>query len=70
VPDELGRQDTAVTILCNPNAPSGTLVPLPGDRQGLRRGVAGVLVVDEAYVDFAASEGALGDSADRPVAPI
>ena len=57
VPDELGRQDTAVTILCNPNAPSGTLVPLP-EIVKLARGVAGVLVVDEAYVDFAASEGA------------
>jgi histidinol-phosphate aminotransferase len=57
VPDELGRQDTAVTILCNPNAPSGTLVPLP-EIVKLARAVAGVLVVDEAYVDFAANEGA------------
>jgi len=57
VPDELARQDTAVTILCNPNAPSGTLVPLP-EIAKLAQGVAGVLVVDEAYVDFAASEGA------------
>lgn len=57
VPEELARQDAPLTILCNPNAPSGTLVPLP-EIAKLAREVAGILVVDEAYVDFAASEGA------------
>jgi histidinol-phosphate aminotransferase len=57
MPEELARQDARLTILCNPNAPSGTLVPLP-EIAKLARAVAGVLVVDEAYVDFAASEGA------------
>ena len=57
LPEELARQGARLTILCNPNAPSGTLVPLP-EIVKLARAVAGVLVVDEAYVDFAASEGA------------
>jgi len=57
MPEELARQDAPLTILCNPNAPSGTLVALP-EIVKLARAVAGVLVVDEAYVDFAASEGA------------
>jgi len=57
MPEELATQDARLTILCNPNAPSGTLVPLP-DIAKLARAVAGILVVDEAYVDFAASEGA------------
>ena len=41
-----------VTILCNPNAPSGTLTPAEAVEH-LARSVAGLLVVDEAYVDFA-----------------
>ena len=57
MPDELAGQDAGLTILCNPNAPSGTLVAL-AEIAKLARAVAGVLVVDEAYVDFAASEGA------------
>jgi histidinol-phosphate aminotransferase len=57
VPEGLARQDARLTILCNPNAPSGTLVPLP-EIAKLARAVAGILIVDEAYVDFAASEGA------------
>lgn len=57
MPEELARQDARVTILCNPNAPSGTLVPLR-EIAKLACEVAGILVVDEAYVDFAASEGA------------
>lgn len=42
-----------VTIICNPNAPSGTFVPVDA-LDVLAREVAGLLVVDEAYVDFAA----------------
>ena len=57
MPEELARRDTALTILCNPNAPSGTLVSLP-EIVRLAQAVAGILVVDEAYVDFASSEGA------------
>lgn len=41
-----------VTFLCNPNSPSGTLFSL-GEIAALARRVRGLLVVDEAYVDFA-----------------
>jgi len=57
LPEELARQAAPLTFLCNPNAPSGTLVPLP-EIVKLACAVAGILVVDEAYVDFAATEGA------------
>jgi histidinol-phosphate aminotransferase len=57
LPELLGAQNAALTLLCNPNAPSGTLVSL-ADVVKLARSVAGILVVDEAYVDFASSEGA------------
>ena len=57
VPPSLSEQNAALTFLCNPNAPSGTLVSLT-EIERLARSVAGILVVDEAYVDFAASEGA------------
>jgi len=54
LPEALAGQDAALTFLCNPNAPSGTLVSL-AEIAKLAGGVAGILVVDEAYVDFAAS---------------
>lgn len=57
LPERLFSQKAALTFLCNPNSPSGTLVPLP-DIERLARTVAGILVIDEAYVDFAESEGA------------
>ena len=57
LPPTLAAQNAALTFLCNPNAPSGTLVALD-DIEQLARSVSGILVVDEAYVDFAESEGA------------
>lgn len=57
LPASLAEQKAALTFLCNPNAPSGTLVTLP-EIEKLARSLSGLLVVDEAYVDFAASEGA------------
>jgi histidinol-phosphate aminotransferase len=57
LPDGLAATRPKVTFLCNPNAPSGTLVSL-ADIEKLARSLPGILVVDEAYVDFAASEGA------------
>jgi histidinol-phosphate aminotransferase len=56
VPAALAKQQAALTLLCNPNSPSGTLVALQ-DIERLARSVSGILVIDEAYVDFA-SEGA------------
>jgi histidinol-phosphate aminotransferase len=57
LPQTLAEQNAALTFLCNPNAPSGTLVTL-AEIAKLAEAVSGILVVDEAYVDFAASEGA------------
>jgi len=57
LPQTLAEQNATLTFLCNPNAPSGTLVTL-GEIAKLAEAVSGILVVDEAYVDFAASEGA------------
>lgn len=57
LPAALAEQNAALTFLCNPNAPSGTLVSLAEISQ-LAGAVSGILAVDEAYVDFAASEGA------------
>ncbi len=49
--DALGEQGQRITIVCNPNAPSGTVTPLDVlDR--LARRVSGLLLIDEAYVDF------------------
>lgn len=57
MPPALGEQNAKLTFLCNPNAPSGTLVAL-SEIDALARSVPGILVVDEAYIDFAACEGA------------
>jgi histidinol-phosphate aminotransferase len=52
LPRGLFRKGAAVTIVANPNSPTGTLVP-PKELARLARAVSGVLVIDEAYVDFA-----------------
>ncbi|MFQ5916325.1 MAG: histidinol-phosphate transaminase [Candidatus Binatia bacterium] len=52
LPEGLYSQSGVMTILCNPNSPSGTLVPLE-QIERLAQCVSGVLVVDEAYIDFA-----------------
>ena len=57
IPPSLAEQNAALTFLCNPNAPTGTLVSLTA-LEKLARSVSGILAVDEAYVDFAATEGA------------
>ena len=51
LPEGLAGAGARVTFLANPNAPSGTLVPYD-EVAALCARVAGVLVVDEAYVDF------------------
>jgi histidinol-phosphate aminotransferase len=52
LPRELADADARVTFLCNPNSPSGTMIPL-ATVEAFARDAAGVVVVDEAYVDFA-----------------
>ncbi|HVJ20101.1 MAG TPA: histidinol-phosphate transaminase [Polyangiaceae bacterium] len=55
--ETLGEQGQRVTFICNPNAPSGTLASLD-ELDSLAKQLRGLLVIDEAYVDFA-SESAL-----------
>jgi histidinol-phosphate aminotransferase len=43
--------DARLTFLCNPNSPTGTLIPLDMIQQTATC-TSGILVVDEAYVDF------------------
>ena len=52
LPPQLARTGARVTLLTNPNSPSGTFVPI-AEVEALAAAVSGVLVVDEAYVDFA-----------------
>lgn len=53
--EELGRADAKLTIVCSPNSPCGTLVPV-AELDALARRLDGrLLAIDEAYVDFAES---------------
>jgi histidinol-phosphate aminotransferase len=50
--EQLIAQQGAVTFIASPNSPSGTLAQ-PEQLEELARRLQGVLVVDEAYTDFA-----------------
>jgi histidinol-phosphate aminotransferase len=50
--DELVSAAGAVTFIARPNSPSGTCCPL-AEIETLARNLKGVVVVDEAYADFA-----------------
>lgn len=51
--DRLGKARARLTIVCNPNSPSGTFTPT-AKLASLARKLSGrLLVIDEAYVDFA-----------------
>jgi histidinol-phosphate aminotransferase len=52
LPPGLARRKARVTVVASPNSPSGTPVPLRA-LAALADAVPGVLVVDEAYADFA-----------------
>lgn len=52
LPEGIVVKGAKVTFLCNPNSPSGTMV-WPDEVDRLAKRIDGVLVVDEAYVDFA-----------------
>lgn len=56
--DDLLRVKAQLTLVCSPNNPSATVAPV-ADIDRLAAGLEGVLVVDEAYTDFA-DENALG----------
>jgi len=52
LPPALDATEGRLMLLCNPNSPSGTFTPLARIEELVAR-FAGVVVVDEAYVDFA-----------------
>jgi len=52
LPAKLAGTRAALTIVCNPNAPSGTFVSA-AELSSLADELEGVLLIDEAYVDFA-----------------
>ncbi len=54
LPPELAGTGAPLTILCNPNAPSGTMV-CPEEVARLAENLDGVLIVDEAYAEFASA---------------
>jgi len=53
LPDGLANTYAALTIVCNPNAPTATFVQ-PGELKSLAKKLDGksILLIDEAYVDF------------------
>ncbi len=57
--EELPFMRANLTIVCNPNSPSGILTPTPKLAKLARALRDRLLVIDEAYVDFA-SENAIG----------
>ena len=52
LPAKLANVKSALTIVCNPNAPSGTITSAE-ELAELAAEIQGVLLIDEAYVDFA-----------------
>jgi len=52
LPAKLAGTGAALTIVCNPNAPTGSFVSID-ELASLADDLEGVLLVDEAYVDFA-----------------
>lgn len=57
LPESLGDLDAVMTLVPSPNSPSGTALS-SGALAELASRVSGMLIIDEAYVDFAA-EGAM-----------
>lgn len=52
LPAKLAAAGAALTIVCNPNAPTGSFVSVD-EMKSLADKLSGVLLIDEAYVDFA-----------------
>ena len=52
LPAKLASANAALTIVCNPNAPSGSFVSVD-ELTSLADELSGVLLIDEAYVNFA-----------------
>ncbi|MBL7214402.1 MAG: histidinol-phosphate transaminase [Phycisphaerae bacterium] len=54
--EQLAEVNAALTIVCNPNAPTCQLLPIDA-LATLASALSGVLLIDEAYVDFAEDNG-------------
>ena len=52
LPSKLSKTGAALTIICNPNAPTATAVRID-ELASLAAEIKGVLLLDEAYADFA-----------------
>ncbi|MFM7143236.1 MAG: pyridoxal phosphate-dependent aminotransferase, partial [Alphaproteobacteria bacterium] len=52
MPEAIFSCGARLFFVCNPNAPSGTLTPLPVIERLARENPDSVMVADEAYVDF------------------
>jgi histidinol-phosphate aminotransferase len=52
LPAQLATTGAALTVVCNPNAPTGSFVPVE-ELASLADRLDGVLLIDEAYADFA-----------------
>jgi len=52
LPAKLAGTNAAMTIVCNPNAPTGSFISV-NELASLADEIDGVLLIDEAYVDFA-----------------
>ncbi len=52
LPEAIFGCGARVFFICNPNAPSGTLVPLDAIERLARENPGSIVVADEAYVDF------------------
>lgn len=52
LPAKLAETSASLTIVCNPNAPTGSFVSA-SELASLADKISGVLLIDEAYVDFA-----------------
>jgi histidinol-phosphate aminotransferase len=55
LPAKLVSVGAALTIVCNPNAPTATLIDVE-ELASLAAELSGVLLIDEAYVDFAETD--------------
>jgi histidinol-phosphate aminotransferase len=64
LPSTLARQASKLVIIANPNNPSATLVDVASLRQ-LAYELDGILVVDEAYIDFAGAGASMLPHLDR-----
>ncbi|MFL5305112.1 MAG: histidinol-phosphate transaminase [Polyangia bacterium] len=57
LPPDLARQQAKMIILANPNNPTSTLVPVAALRALCAEARDAIVVIDEAYVDFALAAG-------------